>query len=304
MTKLLLLLLLCSGFAAAENVKAVITVDRDVYQDVLRFLEGRDVRQVEHFNSPLARRDVVDFVLIQQAIALGGVTLNARYEPGNYDARNIRSVVSGILLVSFDSFWRSELDKVAKDIYISEPLIRRGEYYAGLYTAPDNHKALLVRSVEQLRKFTVISNSDWSADWLTLKQFDLPYLIDEKSWSSQAKLVSRGWVDFMLAPFLPGNNFRFSGEGYDIVAVPGVKVLLDDSRHVAVSRKHPAGEQVFNALQRGLVILRQQGRIQRAYEEAGFFNANVKDWHILKPPARPATSGQIGTPAAAVLVDQ
>ena len=304
MTKLLLLLLLCSAIASAENVKAVITVDRDVHQDVLRFLEGRDVHQVEHFNSPLARRDVVDFVLIQQAIALGGVTLNARYEPGNYDARNIRSVVSGILLVSFDSFWRSELDKVAEDIYISEPLIRRGEYYAGLYTAPDNHKALLVRSVEQLRKFTVISNSDWSADWLTLKQFNLPYLIDEKSWSSQAKLVSRGWVDFMLAPFLPGNNFRFSGEGYDIVAVPGVKVLLDDSRHVAVSRKHPAGEKVFNALQRGLAIMRQQGRIQRAYEESGFFNANVKDWQTLKAPARPAAPDKIETPAHAALADQ
>ena len=304
MTKLLLLLFLCSAVASAENVKAVITVDRDVYQDVLQFLDGRNVQQVEHFNSPLARRDVVDFVLIQQAIALGGVTLNVRFEPGNYDARNIRSVVSGILLVSLDSFWRSELDKVANDIYISEPLIRRGEYFAGLYTAPDNHKALLVRSVEQLRKLSVISNSDWSADWHTLQQFDLPYLINEKSWSSQAKLVSRGWVDFMLAPFLPGNDFRFRGDGYEIMAVPGVKVLLDDSRHVAVSRKHPAGEQVFNALQRGLAIMRQQGRIQRAYEEAGFFNAHVKDWQILKAPARPAASGQTETAAAAALVDQ
>ena len=298
MFKYLLLLLLCTSVQSAEPVKAVITVDHDVYNDVQRFLNGRDPLQIQHFDSADARRDVVDFILIQQAIALGGVALDIRFVTGNYDSRNVRSIASGMLLISLDSFWLSELQKVAADIYISDPLIRRGEYFAGLYTAATNKAALATQTVEQLRQLSVVSYSGWSADWRTLTQLQLPKLLEEKSWSSQAKLVSRGWVDVMLAPFLPGTQFTFKGDGYEVIAIPGIKLMLDDSRHVAVSKHHPAGEQVFAALQRGLKQLRAEGRIKRAYTEAGFFNTHVVDWRLLNPLPTPIveTSTQTDAP--------
>lgn len=271
---------------AYAQVKTVITVDRAVYQDVLLFLDGRNPLDIDNFISPHARRDVVDFILIQQAVALGGIELDIQFISGNYDARNVRSVSQGLLLLGLDSFWLSELNKHADTVFISQPLIRCGEYHAGLYASASNEPAMAAQTLDQVQQLSFVSSSDWSSDWQTLTALNPRKLLDEKSWSSQAKLVSRGWVDVMLAPFLPDHQFRFSGAGYDIVAIPGIKLMLQDSRHVAVSRLHPEGEKVFNALEKGLTQLRQQGEIKQAYNQAGFFNHAVDDWLLLNPESK------------------
>lgn len=281
---LLILCIIVSPLTVATvQLKTVITVDQDVYRDVMTFLDGRNPLQVFDFDSPHARRDVVDFVLIQQAVALGGIELDIRYVPGNYDARNIRSIANGMLLIGLDSFWYHELIKMQEQVFISQPLIRCGEYMAGLYTSKINERAMSARNVEQVQQLSFVSNSAWAADWHTLTALQPKELVDEPSWSSQAKLVSRGWIDVMLAPFLRGNQFRFTGSGYDIVAIPGIKMMLHDSRHVAVSRMHPDGQIVFTALEHGLTQLRSQGLIEQAYRQAGFFNDAVADWKLLNP---------------------
>jgi hypothetical protein len=277
------LLCLVTMHVQAVTLKTVITVDKDVFEDARRFLNGRDALTITDFDTEYARRDVVDFILIQQAVALGGIKLQVRYEPGNYDARNLRSISSGLLLIGLDTFWLSELSHLENQLYISQPLIRRGEYQAGLYTSPHNTLALAVTELQQLKKLSVVSSKNWHADWHTWQQIGPASLLDEHSWPSQAKLVSKQWVDVMLSPFLPKMPFTISSDEYQLVAVSGVKVMLHDSRHVAVSRLHPEGERVFNALQIGLTLLRQQGVIERAYTQAGFFHPAVSDWRILNP---------------------
>ncbi len=96
-----------------------------------------------------------------------------------------------------------------------------------------------------------------------------------------AKLVHLGWVDTMLAPFTKNFPFSYQGSDYTIVAFEGVKVALNDSRHFVVSRNHPHGKETFEALQRGIKILRKQGIIKKAYQQSGFFNEKVKGWHII-----------------------
>ncbi|WP_019675662.1 hypothetical protein [Arsukibacterium perlucidum] len=279
----LIILLFLLMPVSAQTLKTTISIDNDVYRNVQRFLAGRHVLDITNFNSPYASRDIVDFVLIQQAISLGGIKLDIHFESGNYDARNLRSIKDGLLLLSLDSFWLSELNNIQSQVFISQPLIRRGEYIAGLYTAIDNVRAHSAKTLEQIQKLSFVSTPIWATDWLSLQQLAPKQLLNEKVWSSQAKLVSRGWVDVMLAPFLPGNNFRFTGDGYDIVAIEGIKIILNDSRHVAVSKQHPAGQITFEALEKGLTILRAQGRIEQAYTEAGFFNESVKDWTTINP---------------------
>ena len=282
MYKLLLLCLLTYP-AQAEILKTVITVDRDVFEDSRCFLNGRDALEITDFSTEYARRDIVDFVLIQQAVALGGIKLVVKFEPGNYDARNLRSISNGLLLIGLDTFWLSELEKLQDQIFISDPLIRRGEFIAGVYTSPANNKALAVNNLTQLKQLTAVSSSNWHADWTTWQRLSPEKLVDDPSWPSQAKLVSRGWIDVMLAPFLPTMPFTMRGPDYELMAIPGIKIALYDSRHVAVSRKHPDGERVFKALQYGLKQLRQQGRITKAYTEAGFFHPEVTGWTLLNP---------------------
>jgi len=274
-----IVLCIISAFCHAEKV--TISVETDVYNIAQQIIADRDILAVKDFSSPSAQRDVVEFILVQQALALGGADLNFSFTLGNYDARNIKLLLDGSLLINFDSMWLSQVEKYSDDLYISAPVINKGEYWAGLYTAVDNNKALATKQLSDLKKLSVISNNNWYVDWKTLNQISPKVLIHDEEWVSMAKLVSLKWVDVMLAPFNLKQPFTYQGDDYKIVAIDKVKVALNDSRHFVVSKKHPLGRETFIALQKGMEQLRKQGAINKAYRESGFHNAQVKDWHVI-----------------------
>lgn len=75
---------------------------------------------------------------------------------------------------------------------------------------------------------------------------------------------------------------RFVLEDVELIANEHLVVLLNDSRHFAVSRLHPEGERAFAALQKGLAILREQGRITSAYQQAGLI-PDLKKYQVVNP---------------------
>lgn len=277
----ILIFFLMPTFAVAQPVKVPITIETDIYQLAQKVIAGREILDINDFSGPNIPRDVVEFILIQKALALGGSKIEFSFTVGNYDARNIKLLQSGLLLINFDSMWLSHISGFGKDVYISEPIIRKGEYWAGLYTALGNDKALATKNLSDFRRLSVISNKNWYVDWQTLNQLKPKSLIHDEEWLSMAKLVSLQWVDIMLAPFTESYPFRYSGGGYQIIAIDGVKIALNDSRHFIISKKHPYGKETYLALQRGLKILRQRGTITKAFQQSGFFNKRVKNWHII-----------------------
>ncbi len=60
--------------------------------------------------------------------------------------------------------------------------------------------------------------------------------------------------------------------------------MIAGSRHWPVSQKHPYGAEFHTALSKGIALLREQGTIERAYRECGFFRASVDNWTLLNPP--------------------
>ena len=155
-------------------------------------------------------------------------------------------------------------------MFISDAVIRRGEYFAGIYANPDHQAVFNIQSLADLHTMTSVSTPRWSTDWTTLKSLNLKELFVEDEWLSQIRMVHLKWADFMLMPFMPALNNHYKLGNVDLMAVPNLAIVLDDSRHFVVSRNHPEGQAVFNALQLGLKQLRQQGRVQKAYFEAGF----------------------------------
>jgi len=150
-----------------------------------------------------------------------------------------------------------------------------------VYTSTNNDKALSTKNLADLRKLSIISNKNWHVDWKTILELAPKSLTHDEEWLSMAKLVSLQWVDIMLAPFSNGSPFILKGEGYEITAIEGIKVALNDSRHFVVSKKHPKGKETFIALQKGLTILRQRGTITKAFQQSGFFNEHVQNWSVI-----------------------
>jgi len=271
---------LCASLFAKE---IVISIERDILEMSNRYLDGKSISEFEDFTSPYCQRDIVEFIVVQKALYEGGFKHRFHFEPGNFDARNTRLLLSGDLLLSFDTLWSNFALEHQDKLFVSDPVIRKGEFVAGVFVSVKNAKKLKVKTLEDFKQLSLVSSSDWHVDWLTLTAIKPRQLIDEEDWVSMAKLVSKGWVDAMLVSFNNTEPFYYKGPAYKIVALEGVKVALDDSRHFVVSKRHRLGQETYDALQLGLKKLRQRGYITKAYRQCGFFNSAVENWTLLNP---------------------
>jgi len=250
----------------------------DVYNDYQQFVAGRDVLAITDFTGKNIRRDVVDMIIAQQALKLGGFNYSFSYSPGKVNFRNTRLLQTGKLLISFDSYWSSDALAIESDVYISDAVIRKGEYIAGIYTSVKNSAVLAIKNRADLENFTAVSTPKWRTDWATLQALPLKKLIREDEWLSMARIVNIGWVDFLLMPFNSTADQSFHLGKITLVPVKNIAIMLNDSRHFVISKKHPQGKSALNAINIGLAKLRKQGAIVKAYRQAGFFidTSNIK----------------------------
>ncbi|MFH6953982.1 hypothetical protein ACHSBP_12915 [Pseudoalteromonas sp. XMcav1-K] len=263
------LLLFNHGLAFAQVID--IYIRDDVYKDYQTFVNGRDIATISNFNGNAIRRDVVDMIIAQKALKLGGFNHSFNYIPGKVNFRNTRMLETGKLLISFDTYWLSDAHAKTKYLHISKPIIRQGEYIAGVYTKAGREKALGLTQMSDFKRLSAVSTPKWRTDWKTLSDLPLKELVIEHEWISMARMVNTGWVDFMLMPFNSTTDQSFKLDKINLVPVPNVAIELKDSRHFVISRNHPLGSQAYLALEKGLNMLRNQGEIEKAYTQAGFF---------------------------------
>ena len=267
LTKCLLILCLLPVGAMAD-IK--LNVRDDVLDNYLAFTKDRDVENITDFKSRAVSRDVVDMVIAQQALKIGGFSDNFEFIPGKLNFRNTKLLEDGLLLLSFDSYWLSDAKPLSDSIYITEPVIRKGEYHAGIYASPTHPSIFNVKQLTDLSEYSAVSTPKWRTDWTTFSTLPIKKLYRVDEWVGQAKMVSKQWVDFFLMPFNPNGSEVFIFDNIELKHVPNVAVLLNDSRHFVVSKKHPKGLEVYKALEKGLEVLRQNNRIVSAYRQAGF----------------------------------
>jgi hypothetical protein len=264
-----------SPVLATEN-SVLIYIRDDVYIDYQEFLAGRDVTVINNFSGKSIRRDVVDMIIAQQALKLGGFKHNFTYAPGKVNFRNTQMLQNGELLLSFDSYWKKDATPLSESIYISDEVIRKGEYIAGIYTSPNNKKTLSAKKRIDFLELTAVSTPKWRTDWQTLQELSLKDIVAQDSWLSMVRMVNLQWIDFILMPFNSTPDKSFTMGKIHLVPVEGIAVVLKDSRHFVISKLHPEGAEAFQAINKGLKILREKGTISKAYEQAGFFIDKTK----------------------------
>lgn len=271
------------NFKTTDN-NVVIYIRDDVYHDYMRFLNGRKVQDIDDFSGQFIRRDVVDMIIAQQALLLGGFNKHFSYQIGKVNFRNTKLLEQGELLISFDSYWNEDANALNNKVFISDPVIRKGEYFAGIFSSPSNSKVFKIKHLSDFNQLTSVSTPRWRTDWRTLSALPLKSLTREDEWLSQVRMVSMQWIDFMLMPLMPEINNHYVLEDISLKAVPNVLILLNDSRHYVISKLHPDGRFAYKSLQLGLQLLREQGQIEKAYRQAGFI-PDLTDKLIINLPA-------------------
>ncbi len=292
---LIKILLVLSGVlwmacANADPIKILVT-DRDLRQFHLLVGE-REINGIRNYGGPHSNREAVELVLLHQALHAGGYDGEIELIPENNYSRIIRLIESGKATVAGTSVWSYDL-KDSDALWVTDAVIRNGEFAVGVYVRPDNHRALQARTLADYAELSAFSNRHWPVDWRTLEAMHPNRLYHINSMELMVKMVGAGRGDFMLAPFSNREDLAIVEKDAHLVPVPGVKVVLKDSRHWIISKDDPMGRQVFQALQSGLGQLRQKGLIEQAYRQSGFFNARVANWSIVNSgPWDMAPAGQ------------
>lgn len=269
---------------AIASTTIVAAVDEDIITDYHLFVGERDPLLIDYYGGPGARRDVIEIVLLQQALALGGFKEKVTLRPENSYLRILKLVADGDVALSGALKWREDIKLYSTHLFKTKAVVKEGEFIAGLYTRADNQRALQSDTIEKIRNLSAASNNHWKADIKTLKELGIKKIHISTYWVQIVRMVVAQRADVTLAPFQVNPDMKVMVDGLELVPIPGIKVALPGSRHWPVSKTHPLGEEIFNALARGIEELERKGIIQRAYEECGFFHPEVKDWQLLNPP--------------------
>lgn len=270
---------ICLTALVGTSVAAEVTllVPPDVLTDYQTWLAGRDPLTIRAFGGPGARRDVVEVVLAQQALALGGEHGPVRFIVAPTYERILVELMAGNAAMLATSAWRSDLAAL-REVAMSHAVIPEGGFTAGIYVMPTNTRALAAHTLADVRGLAFVSDPAWKADWATLQQLAPSRLESTPTWPAMVRMVAAGNVDALLAPFQATEDLALMAEGVRLVPIPNFTVGLLGSRHFAVSLKHDDGDRLAATLDRGLEQLMADGTVTRAYQEAGFLNPRVTQW--------------------------
>jgi hypothetical protein len=259
----------------------VIAVNDDIPQDYYRFLHGRNPIDIQNYSGEGARRDIIELVLLMQALHIGGFTrpVELRIEPSYL--RILRGIADGRFISSGALMWKTDIDMLPEAFFTSRPVVKDGEFIVGIYTTLKNQKALSSLTPDAITELNVVTNPQWKSDVQTLKELGFKRITYSPNWVNMTRMIEAGRADITLAPFQMTNNMAIAVGDVSLYPLKGVKVAISGTRHWPISRRHPQGEVFFQALERGITQLEAKGIIQKAYRECGFFHPEIAQWKLL-----------------------
>ncbi|MEI8633212.1 hypothetical protein P4S72_16555 [Vibrio sp. PP-XX7] len=212
-------------------------------------------------------RTTLEFFLLWSCNTTGGVDATYKFKTYPNSARTRTELKKGSVMVMIDFPWGSFADD--ESLYKSSVVLPVGSFVKGLYTRPDRTDVLSVKTLKQLQSFVGVTNQTWVYDWAAMDELGVKKFHVSK-YILMGRMVAHQRADFFIGEF-PGNkDLSQYIEGIQFVPVPGVKVILRGSRHIALSKKVAHSEEVYHAIQTGLEIMRKRGILLRGYQTSGF----------------------------------
>lgn len=259
-------------------IKIPVLIAEDVKIHLDRITKQTDILTLHNFSNLPQGRDLVDVIILNQALTIGGCNCELEYYSNSVYGRNIDLLKSGKFAISADTLWRQDITKQSNDLVASKAVIEKGEYDVGLYTAKTNNKALSAKNLAQVGHLTAVSNRFWTADWQALQQLNPMKKAHIESFPNMQRLVKSEIADYTLMHFRIKNNTL---NHQDLTPIPNIKAILWDSRHYAVSKRSPYKEIIINALDKGLSELSNTNQLQKAYQSVGINHPLTRRWKIL-----------------------
>lgn len=238
-------------------------------------------------NKPLllqqSQRAVADIHIFQQAMSRSNLAISIKLKPESATMRQAFILAQAGRVITFTETY-SHIDIVDKrdDFYISQAVLGEGEYPVGLYTSIDNHTARAT-TPDRLSRLSAVSHPQWHTDWEILESMNFKHIYPVDGMVSALNLVVQQKADVLLKEFQSGEGFVFSHNNHKLVPIQGIKIYFPDTRNFLVSKNHPDGKRLFEALEIGLSQMREHGEIRKIYQRFGLMDERVSEWKVVNP---------------------
>ncbi len=235
------------------------------------------------FDDEPNHRMAIELILMCEAFAAANVKVDINVSPvPNYN-RALRDANGGLIHTIAETVWSSSLTNF-QDLYITQEVIRFGEFEKGIYTSPGHPlQKFKQTSLINFKDYSSVTFRHWEHDYKALREISGLVLTTIK-FESLLNMLKAGRADFSLIEFPKNKSLEFTYYGVTVLPIKGVKVKVFDSRVFVISKKSKNSKEIFNALERGLTILRNEKRITPHYVKEGIITPAVKDWKVLNSP--------------------
>lgn len=226
-------------------------------------------------------RGTINLHLICMAFKEADFDVSFQFVPVFDYARAIHAVEDGLVDITTHTVWDNLRNEKT---YLSVPIFRINEFELGIYTRK-NHTALhRVKSLNELQKFSAVSQHTWVNDWELLEKVQPASLRSIKTIHQIFKMIKHERADYTLMPFINNSpEMSYNIANVELYPIKGIKFTVPHSRHFIVSKESSNGKMYFYYLNKGLKKLRSQQRINQLLHSTGLINDVVADWKVLKP---------------------
>ena len=271
--------------AVEQESDLSVGVPSDVLADYFQmFGEQPDFTHEPNYFHPFSRRDVVEVALLQRALMLGDMDWHINLVPMEGYLRITQQIQVAKLALSGTTVFEADANKPSLYLAASQPIVTRGQFNVGIYTAPNNRRALASSSLDDLRKLRFVVAHNWQYDIKLLSELGVKNLIKATSWESMVKMVLANRADALLAPFSNREDLAIAVfDAYPLIPIPNMRVAFPVDRVYLLSTKHPHYSAVRAALTKGILQLIATGEANRAYLASGFFNPQTESWPVINP---------------------
>lgn len=250
-----------------------------------KFLGGRDPLKITDTQHKNFWRHPLELFMFQIAPVIGGCNCKIVYKgftSRTTHARAITNVRSGRWIAHPIAGFPND-NRLNKDLYHSEPILRPEEFFVGLYTHSKREDILALKEIKKIKKLRFITVGTWKVDRQLIRNMGFK-LVTADHWHNLLKMIQANRADIVLQPFSSRKNFAFEAGNPSQTFVPirNIKISFGQGRIYFVSRKHPEGKKFLTHLNRGLRILRKNGFLRKANENAGVINPKIHNWSVIK----------------------
>ncbi|WP_157447358.1 hypothetical protein [Catenovulum agarivorans] len=277
MSKLKQFLLICMALVPSISFSNSLTIDiavnSDQQQKYLQLVQQQNCQTVNHYSHPAAYRLSLELLIICKALTYSQLDFNFKFfDIPNY-ARALKEAERGNVVMSATTVWQDDMDTTS--FHVTSAVFQPGQFIKGLFTTPEYKQQIELKLaglphahserviLHTLRNYHVLSSRQWWHDWAMLEKLELP-AVNASQDNTLCLMLTAGRAQLFIGELVMVGPEQTSVpcESVNLAPIEGIKFVFPISRHFAVSKQHPYGQLVFNALQKGLAQLQQQGEIE------------------------------------------